>query len=243
MATENHPITLTREAVREVDRLAIEDLGIPGIVLMENAGRHVADTALELLELELHLLPHDARTAVLCGGGNNGGDGYVVARQLYNAGVNVTAFAAKDPSKLTSDAETNYWIVHNIGSTLPLHGAEAFVEAHDTAGQFHLIVDALLGTGFRGQVRDDLVAVIDACNNARVNGARVLSVDIPSGLDCNTGEPSNATVAADVTVTFVAMKTGLASETAHPYVGQIHVAEIGAPPELVQLVLQRGDER
>ena len=238
MAAEDTPIVaLSREAVREVDRLAIEQLGIPGVVLMENAGRNVADTVLALLELELHLLPHDSRVAILCGGGNNGGDGYVVARHLYNAGVDVTVFSAKDPARLTGDAAINHEIVYNIGQAIPLRRTDEFIRESDHATHFHVLVDALLGTGFNGAVRDDLAAVIDACNAARRSDVRIVAVDIPSGLDCDTGEPSNATMTADVTVTFVAMKIGLTNKAAQPHVGQIHVVDIGAPPELVAQVL------
>ena len=92
--------TLTRQQLREVDRLAIEELGIPGVALMENAGRSVAEVVLDLLESQFHLLPIDARVSVLCGSGNNGGDGYVVTRHLFNAGVAVTAYPSADPAGL-----------------------------------------------------------------------------------------------------------------------------------------------
>lgn len=229
-------LTLTREQVREVDRLAIEQLGIPGIVLMENAGRHVTHAVLDLLEDELHLLPNDARVAILCGGGNNGGDGYVVARHLYNAGVAVTVYTVKDPATLTGDAATNYQIIFNIGQSLPLLDTHEFIQNANASAPHHVIVDALLGTGFHGEVREELAAVIEACNAAGVSGTRIVAVDIPSGLDCNTGQPSQATVRADLTVTLVAMKTGLVNESAQPHVGQVLVVDIGAPPELLMHV-------
>ncbi|MEE9212091.1 MAG: NAD(P)H-hydrate epimerase [Phycisphaeraceae bacterium] len=225
--------TLTRQQIREVDRLAIEQLGIPGVVLMENAGRHVAETVLELMETELHLVPSDARAAVFCGGGNNGGDGYVIARHLANAAVDVTAYAAKDPAALNGDAALNHAIAARMGLVEPLFNPEHPVVVGSTRLQPHVVVDALLGTGFQGQVRDDLAAVIDQCNALRATGAAVVAVDLPSGLDCDSGEPANAVVEADVTVTFVAAKKGFANAAAGPYVGRIIVADIGAPSELI----------
>lgn len=220
---------LTREQVREVDRKAIEELGIPGVVLMENAGRHAADIVMDVLENDMHLVAPDARVAVFCGGGNNGGDGYVVARHLHNIGVNVDAIAVKDVNTLTGDAAINCDVATKMGLVVNYDNLE------NKEGKEHVLVDALLGTGFQGDIRDDLVSVINLINQSRQRGAKVVAIDVPSGLDCDTGQPSNATIEADVTVTFVAMKQGFLAETAEKYVGQAIVVDIGAPPELLPM--------
>ena len=220
---------LTREQVREVDRKAIEELGIPGVVLMENAGRHAADIVMDVLENDMHLVAPDARVAVFCGSGNNGGDGYVVARHLHNIGVNVDAIAVKDVNTLTGDAAINCDVATKMGLVVNYDNLE------NKEGKEHVLVDALLGTGFQGDIRDDLVSVINLINQSRQRGAKVVAIDVPSGLDCDTGQPSNATIEADVTVTFVAMKQGFLAETAEKYVGQAIVVDIGAPPELLPM--------
>ena len=230
-------LTLTRDQVREVDRLAIEVLGMPGVVLMENAGRAVSDMTLDLLEGELHLVAQDANVVILCGGGNNGGDGYVIARHLSNAGVNVTAVAIKDAADLRGDAAVNWAIADRMGRVAPAPSIQDLHERLTGPNGPHVIVDALLGTGFQGDVRDDLAQVIQVCIAAHEAGVKVVAVDVPSGLDCDTGQPSNATIIADMTVTFVAAKVGFTQSAAEPYVGQIIPVEIGTPPSLIGRVL------
>ena len=223
--------TLTRQQVREVDRRAIEDLGVPGVVLMENAARHAADTVLDLLEDELHLVAADAQVGVLCGGGNNGGDGYALARHLHNHGVAVTLCAAVPVADLQGDARTNADICVRLG--LPVVNVADDAAAAQAALQWprmHVLVDALLGTGFRGQVRPPVADLIAHCNAVRArHGVRVVAVDVPSGLDCDTGEAASLAIEADLTVTFVAMKAGFAHAAAELYVGRVIVADIGVP--------------
>src|SRR4051812_32896156 len=145
--------TLTRRQVREVDRLAIEELGIPGVVLMENAGRSASEVVLYLLREELHAKPASARVAVVCGGGNNGGDGYVIARHLHNAGVDAIVFPAIDPGQLKGDALVNATVALKMG--LPFRFIRDAAELDEHArwlARSDVLVDALLGTGFTGQV-------------------------------------------------------------------------------------------
>jgi len=235
--TSNIMLTLTREQVRQIDRLAIEELGIPGVVLMENAGRNAAEVVLDMIESELQMVAQDAKVAILCGGGNNGGDGYVIARHLSNAGVRVVACAIKPIDDLTGDAAVHARVAERMGLVKPCAGPELLHGELDALGP-NIVVDALLGTGFEGQVRDDLAAVIDICNALREAGASVVAVDVPSGLDCDTGEPANATVAADVTVTFVAVKSGFAQPAAEAWVGRVVPVDIGTPPSLIGRVLR-----
>lgn len=221
-------IVLTREQVRQIDRIAIEQIGIPGVVLMENAGRHAAQAILELLPN-----PAAARVCVLCGPGNNGGDGFVVARYLHNAEARVTILLACEPQKITGDARVNYEIAQRM--SLPMH--PILTPDQLAQNQAHLrdcdvIVDALLGTGFTGQPRPPMDQIIRAISAVR--GPTIVAIDVPSGLDCDTGQPADPCVRADLTVTFVAPKAGFDKCPAPQYLGRIIVADIGVPRDLIQ---------
>lgn len=230
---------LTRDQIREVDRLAIEELGIPGVVLMENAGRHAADAVLDLLAHAEQLVAADARVAIVCGGGNNGGDGYVIARHLHNAGVkHVDALATRPLDDLHGDTLIHARTAERMGLVTTVASSDALGKWFEKGATPHVVVDALLGTGFQGQPRHDAATIIDAINTAKEAGAFILAVDVPSGFDCQTGEAPGPAVMADLTVTFVAEKIGFATSGAQTWLGQVVVAEIGAPPELIQSVLR-----
>jgi len=222
---------LTRDQVRQVDQLAIEQLGIPGIVLMENAARNAAAQAMAILP------PPSAagcsgesggRVIILCGGGNNGGDGYAIARLLHNAGFEVTIHATKDPAALTGDAATNARIARKMKLPINMSPLPDLSEAD-------LLIDALLGTGFIGQVRPEMASIITSMNASKT---LILAVDVPSGLDCDTGQPAATTVRAATTVTFVAQKVGFAADSAKAYLGRVVVADIGTPPSLIDHILR-----
>jgi NAD(P)H-hydrate epimerase len=219
---------LSREDVRELDRRAQVEFGVPGIVLMENAGRGAAEV---LISLGIR-----GPVLVCCGKGNNGGDGFVIARHLDIHQVSVRVLLLARPEELSGDAAVNHRIVSQAMIPLSvLAGAEldeALLRKELAAAEW--VVDALFGTGLTGPVRPPLDRVIAAIN---ARPARVLAVDIPSGLDCDTGEPLGATVRAHHTVTFVAEKKGFASAAARPFLGQVHVAGIGAPRLLVESYL------
>ena len=217
--------SLTRDEVRAFDRHAIEVLGLPGAVLMENAGRSAADEALRLLA-DRGARP--GRVCVLCGAGNNGGDGYVIARHLAIAGVDVALWSTLPGARLQGDAALNRRVAEALGLPIePLEDADDLARAVRRWQGADLLVDALLGTGFRGTLRAPLDAVLAAANAAEV-GAR-LAVDLPSGLDCDTGAGSPATFRADVTVTFVARKRGFDRPSCAEWTGRVVVAGIGAP--------------
>lgn len=214
-----------------MDAIAIHDLGIPGVVLMENAGRNAADRVVDLLRSR-----SADRVAIFAGPGNNGGDGFVIARHLLNRGVDVRVFLVGDAARLTEDAGTNYRVLRAMGVEIPaVRGEEAAREAVGQVGPTDVVVDALLGTGFCGDVREPLAGVIRAINAA--DKAGVVAVDVPSGLDCDTGQPANATIRADRTVTFVANKRGFEAAGSREYTGEVLVADIGAPPNLIVRVL------
>lgn len=238
MTTPTASRALTREQARRVDELAIKQLKIPSIVLMENAGLNAAQVILHAMRHDWVMDPKKSRVAILCGGGNNGGDGYVIARHLHNHGVKrVTLYAAKDPASLKGDAQINATICRSMGLEIrPVTTAQQ-VSKHAVSSwqDDNVMVDALMGTGFEGEVRGLLAAIIHQCN--ALSKPKVVAVDIPSGLATNTGQPSNATVRAHLTVTFVAMKTGFLSETASPWTGRVTVADIGTPPQLIDAVM------
>ena len=223
--------TCTREQIRELDRRAIEEYGMPGVVLMENAGRGAAEEAVAMLgnAAKKHV-------AIFCGKGNNGGDGYVIARHLYNRGALVDIILACRPEQIhpESDAGTHLGIVRNMG--LRIHTADAESEQLEAAGmtkQADLIVDALLGTGLTGEVREPYLSLVHLINAA---DKPVLAVDIPSGLDANTGHVLRAAVRATLTATFVLPKQGFTLCEGPAHVGNVSVVDIGVPLELIDAI-------
>lgn len=212
---------LSRDEVREVDRRAIDEYGVPGVVLMENAGRGAA----ELLVRQ----GIAGEVVICCGAGNNGGDGYVMARHLELAGNRVQVLSICPLEQLRGDARINAEIARRAGIDL-CEVTDASAWRTDLTGAAW-IVDALLGTGLQGAVRPAYAAAIEAINAA---GARVLAVDLPSGLDCDTGAPCGPCIRADVTATFVAWKRGFAAPSAAAFLGPVHVIDIGAPLQLLR---------
>lgn len=232
---------LTAAQSRAVDRYAVEVLGLPGLVLMENAAINTASVVLDVLE-DAGELDEDAfRVSVLCGGGNNGGDGYAIARQLAGFGMAVTLFAARPVDELHGDALVNARACECLGFEIVPCRDEA--EAKRCVARWsasHVIVDALLGTGFSGALRGGLAGVIGVLNEVKTHQAervRVVSVDVPSGMDADTGECAEPTVLADVTVTFVAPKAGFGLASALGCLGRVVVADIGLPDSAVRAAL------
>jgi NAD(P)H-hydrate epimerase len=245
--------TLTRDEAREFDRRAIEGFGVPGLVLMENAGRGCA-------ELLMRLNPDRKPTVILCGPGNNGGDGFVIARHLDNAGwpVKVHVFAKHNRGE-PGDADINFDILFTSGIEFTQYRPDYFESAHRELFLRHLagaewVVDALFGNGLTrplGAPFDELTALVNDSSKP------ILAVDIPSGLDCDTGEPFplapradcessqsaacefGPTVKATHTATFVAPKRGFLSRTSQQWTGEVHVIDIGAPRVLVEEYRQR----
>jgi NAD(P)H-hydrate epimerase len=222
--------SLSRDEVRRVDLLAIGEYGLPGVVLMENAGRNAA-TLLHALADECG--PAGAMT-IVCGKGNNGGDGFVIARHLENLGHGVRLLLAFDPAEATGDAAINQRVAERAGQRIEcLDGADLARWERELSGA-DWIVDALLGTGATGPARGATATAIAAIERVRAaGGARVFAVDLPSGLDCDSGEPLGPCVRADVTATFVARKIGFDRPAAAGHTGVVHVLDIGAPRRLL----------
>jgi NAD(P)H-hydrate epimerase len=258
MASE---LILSREQVRRVDRLAIERYGMSGLVLMENAGRGAVDV---LVGREPGVVGEDpavrftsppaplhqgersgmgaasshqgersrGSVVVICGKGNNAGDGFVIARHLEIRGVAVKAVLLFPVSELRGDALANYQILtHSDVQIVDVSAGPAVQLLDQHAVGAAWLIDAMLGTGAKGEPRPPLDGAIQWMNE---QPARRLAVDLPSGLDCDTGVAASATVKADVTCTFVAMKPGFRRPEAQAFLGEVHVVDIGVPPRLVR---------
>jgi NAD(P)H-hydrate epimerase len=206
---------LTRAQVREIDRRAIEDYHIPGIVLMENAARSAAAVAVQMLS-------PGSPVAIVCGGGNNGGDGLAIARHLHNAGFAISIHLVTDSPKYSHDTRINFEIVRAMRVPLGWDNSAS------------LIIDALVGTGLTHPPRADALAAITQMIQS---GKPILAIDVPSGLDCDTGLPlGEACIRATKTITFVAEKAGFANPESKKYTGEVIVGDIGCPRDLIERV-------
>jgi NAD(P)H-hydrate epimerase len=255
------PLVLSREQARRLDQLAIERYGISGLVLMENAGRGAAE-ALRAYERSLSASSENLAgspygpgpegvalrlvggggaergfVVVLCGKGNNAGDGFVMARHLEILGVEVKVELLFPTEELRGDARVNFEILRRTDVGIVEMKSEAKTQAEmtrllDVHGRGAAwVVYAMWGTGARGEPRFPLDAAICWMN---AQPSRRLAVDVPSGLDCDTGVPAAATVRADLTCTFVAAKPGFFRPQAREFLGEVRVVEIGVPPRLVR---------
>jgi NAD(P)H-hydrate epimerase len=215
---------MTRQEVRDFDSWAINQMGIPGVVLMENAGRSCS-------ELILASWPAGRpRVTIFCGTGNNGGDGYVIARHLAGNGSCVKVCICSNRDKIAGDAKINLDILTKTGlipTTLPMEAPGLAGEVMRLTDGCDVLVDAIFGTGLRDKLPPDFVRLIEAIN---ASSAMKVAIDIPSGLDCDTGKPMPLAVKADMTVTFVAAKKGFAVAGAAAYTGKVYVASIGIEP-------------
>ena len=223
------PLVLSREQVRRIDTLAIERYGMSGLVLMENAGRGAVDA---LLAFDPSLLGSSSPVAILCGKGNNAGDGFVIARHLEIRGVACRVLLLAPAEQLTGDARANFDILrHTDVPIVDVSSGSLETLLEQYAGGAAWRVDALLGTGATGEPREPFAAAIRWMN---AQSARRMAVDIPSGLDCDSGKPAAATVRADLTTTFIAAKPGFFVPQAKPFVGELRIVGIGVPPRLVR---------
>ena len=215
-------VLMTRDEVRAFDSWAINTLGIPGVVLMENAGRSCA----ELIKQKLANIKNP-RVCIFSGTGNNGGDGYVIARHLINSGFEVAIVICGDRNKIKGDAKINLDILERMGQSvrqMNLADGNVADQVRTLVSKTDMFVDSLFGTGLNGQLSGGYKQLIESIN---AQNRSILAVDIPSGLDCDTGRPLGAAINADYTVTFVAVKKGFATAGATQYAGEIFIASIG----------------
>lgn len=218
---------VTAGEMREIDRLAMEEYGIPGLLLMENAGRAVCQAVQDMLgRLK------DRVVLVLAGRGNNGGDGFVAARHLLNAGARVRLMLAAEPDKVTGDARVNLDIWRRLGQKIYyLHDRNGLQVLQLGLMQADAVVDALYGTGFRGAIRDRVAKAVETVNEST---SPVVAVDIPSGVEADTGRVYGPAVRATRTVTFGLPKLGLVLEPGASYAGEVIVADISLPRVLLE---------
>jgi NAD(P)H-hydrate epimerase len=222
---------ISAEVMTGLDRNA-QGLGIPGETLMEHAGTAVAAAARALLE---HNGRMDRPVLILAGPGNNGGDGFVAARKLAEWGVPAIAvLVAAEEKPRTADAARNWKRLDGLETVTKIHASVArdvaiLGQGIDKAG---IVVDALLGTGVRGQLREPVREAVEVIRRARDAGVPVLAVDTPTAVDLTSGDPSDPVVRADLTVTFHRPKTGLQQRIGKALAGRILVAPIGIPPEV-----------
>ena len=204
--------------MRDIELRAMRDFGVSELIMMENAGRSVAD-AVEALFREKDI-PKGKKICIFCGGGNNGGDGMVAARHLHNRNYEPEIILLKSPEILRDISLANFTTAEKSGIPIKLFTPGMKL---DNCG---LMIDSLLGTGTKGSVREPYLSAINFINDRNVP---VIAVDIPSGICADTGEVLEAAIRADVTVAMGMPKCGLVSEKAKKYAGAIHIADIGLP--------------
>lgn len=219
---------ITSDEMRALEKFAVGK-GIPARILMEIAGLKVANAA-------AHEVRRLRSACVICGGGGNGGDGFVAARYLINAGVRTEVFLTSPESGISSaDSLENLKILKNLKITLvELSSDESFKKLKGSIVDSDIVIDAIYGIGMRGEIKDSAARAIELINGskAEIKGRRpyaVLSVDVPSGADASTGEVSSKCVEADVTVTFEYPKIGLLKYPASKFAGKIIIASVGIP--------------
>ena len=213
---------LNTQQMREADRRTIDEIGIPSIVLMENAGRQ-AVAAMEAAFEDLA----DSHVGVLCGRGNNGGDGFVIARTLIQRGVETSVFLLGSVADVRGDARTNLEVLGRIGLTVvEITNAQEWELHFSEISQCDLLVDAILGTGFHGQLSGLLETVVADVNGL---GVPVVAIDLPTGVSADTHEVEGEAIDASMTVTLAAPKIPLILPPADSHGGDLVIADIGIP--------------
>jgi NAD(P)H-hydrate epimerase len=213
----------TAEQMRNIDRYSIEIIGIPGIVLMENA-------ALKVLK---HInIQDNSSFTIVCGTGNNGGDGLAIARHLFALDKQIDVFVIGTLSKMSKLCRINYDILIKMGVKIyNIKDNKEIDHLIDSISKSQITVDALFGTGLAGDVKGIYYTAIESILRY---SSYVIAVDIPSGLHCNTGEPLNICIKADKTVTFQLNKKGFLNPKSKEYTGKVEVESIGIPSFVVE---------
>jgi hydroxyethylthiazole kinase-like uncharacterized protein yjeF len=218
---------ITPEEMREIDRRAQKEFGIPVTILMENAGRAVFQTAMEMLSEK-----QERKVTVVCGRGNNGGDGFVAARHLMNNGIDVFIFLVAGVKELEGEAEANYHraekIAKTMGKVIETLNEENLSSFGNKLEGTSLIVDGVFGTGLAREVGEPEKSIIQLINDSE---KPVLAVDVPSGLDAANGNVLGACIKATKTVTFARPKTGFIGN--EKYTGETITADISIPRVLL----------
>lgn len=232
---------MTRAQSRSVDRVAMQEFGFPSLILMENAAGGAARFLQSRYQTEI-----DGDILIVCGGGNNGGDGLAMARHLYNAGMPVSVLMAADRGQLSHDCQVQWQIVRKTKIPIaafspnasPIGFAHQWSEVWDTLsptlGRLTWLVDAILGTGSSGPLRPPLDQLVRKMQT--IPAVNRMALDLPTGWDCDTGPVGADVFRATVTYTFVAPKISFQHPAAAEYLGEVVVGDIGVPPEVVARV-------
>lgn len=224
--------TLSVEKTRELDARAQSETGIPSLLLMENAGIGLAHHIRHYMIPPINL----CKVVMVCGGGNNGGDAFAAARHLMQQSIRPMVFLAADEGELHGDAAINYRIIRRIG--VPCEPFSNFASRQTEWNRLPiLLVDAVLGTGFKPPMRDatrEVAREMNRFKKVHTTSVKILAVDIPTGLDGDSGAAENDTVRADMTVALACLKPGLTKPEARQYVGRTEVVDIGIPENLYQ---------
>ncbi len=215
--------TVTVKQIQKLDKLAIEKYGIPSLTLMENAGRQVAFEVTKTLKRKKQ--PH---VCVICGLGNNAGDGFVIARYLIDIGIKTSIFLIGKGCRLKHDAAVNYKILKNAKRPIREVGSADLRFLRDIQ-KSDIIVDAIFGVGLNREILDPFRSIIEVINK---NSKKIISVDTPSGLDGTTGKIYGICIKADLTVTFTFMKKGFLRGQGPKHTGKVTVVDIGIPVQL-----------
>ena len=214
---------ITSDQMYQIEENGHSGLGMPRFLMMENAGHGVADFIVKKFKARLK----NKKIVAICGTGNNGGDGFVASRHLAGYGAKIIIILLGNPSDLRSEeARLNWGIIEKMDSVDVVFGKELGDKSRLQIINADIVIDSIFGTGIKGEIREPHASAIDAINDSR---AFVLAVDIPSGIDPNTGKTHDKSVKADATITFHRPKVGLAK--GRKYTGSISVEWIGIPPE------------
>ena len=215
---------ISTKIMQQLDKYAIETLGIPGIVLMENAG-------FGAVEVALGILGKNTKVICICGKGNNGGDGFVCARHLIESNIDVEIFIIGNTANLKGNAKANYEILKKISKKIKiLNNKEDFKIA---LSKTDLLIDAIFGIGLSGEVKQPYKDVIDIMNESK---KPVLAIDIPSGLDATTGEMLGICIKATKTATFAYPKTGFIKNKGPECTGKVIVVDISIPESALRAI-------
>jgi len=218
---------ITPEKMREIDRRTQEEFGIPAAILMENAGRAVFQTAMEMLSEK-----QGKKVTVVCGRGNNGGDGFVAARHLMNNGIDVSIFLVADVREIKGEAEANYHrtekVAKTVGKVIEVLNEENLASFEDEIEGTSLIIDGMFGIGLAREIGEPEKSIIQVINDSE---KPTLAVDVPSGLDAANGNMLGVCIKATKTVTFARPKTGFIGNG--KYTGETITADISIPRALL----------
>lgn len=222
------------DQMKQLDRMAIDKFGIPGVVLMENAGLSVLEEVLKSIEQK-----ENKEVMIVCGLGNNGGDGFVLARHLFNKGIPVKVVVVGNPSDIGGDAKKNYEIIHKLNVQIHiLVGANNLKKFSETIKGYGVIVDAIFGTGLKREIKGTMKEVIEIMNGS---GKEIISIDLPSGIGANDGKVYGIAVKADKTVVLELLKIGNIRYPGAEYVGEKIIKNIGIPKAAIESMQLNGN--